>query len=351
MCTLEGPRDSDLKRLGTILYVGDLSEGTTTLDRLKTLRILGSSVVPFDTGPYLRGGSRIFRSLGWRFYAGPNVSELNRDLRNACKAWSNVKTIWIDKGVWIWKSTLAFLKESLNAGAIHFTPDPAIVFHRSPHFLNSIPLYDHLFTFKDYEVELYRKYGAARTHLLSMSYESARFFPREPIAKYQCDVIFVGHKESHYVRHLREVAKLGVDLRIWGPGWDTSWYSPAWQRRCVRGSGIWGEEYPRALSSAKIGIGLLTKLAPDLVTTRSLEIPACGTFMLAESSPGHAQMFRDNEEAVLFNSPSDLAGKVRHYLAEGESRIRIADAGYQRCRLGKYSNEARLREVLELAGT
>jgi spore maturation protein CgeB len=339
-----------LSSLGRILYVGDLSEGTTTLDRFRALGKIGCSLASFNSAPYLRGGNRLFRSIGWRFCSGPNVSRFNQDLQRFVIDHAPVDTIWIDKGVWVWSSTLAFLKKRFGARALHLTPDPAILFHKSRHFLNSLPLYDAVFTFKKYEVGLYRDHGASNVHLLRMSYEPSRFFPRTPVEEFACDVIFIGHKEQHYLQHLEAIAKLGIDLRIWGPGWGRGRGSSQWERTYVKGNGLWGEAYPVALSSAKIAIGLLTKLAPDTVTTRSLEIPACGTFMLAEDSDDHQSLFKSGQEAAFFTTPQDLASKVTRYLQDDAERGRIAAAGHKKCLSPDLSNEGRMREVLALAG-
>ncbi len=328
-------------------FVGELFEGSTTLDRMRWLRRLGHEVIPFDTSPYRRGGCRLERSLAWRFNLGRPVRRMNLDLLRAAEAASDATHLWIEKGVWVRRSTLLRLKERIGAPAVHYTPDPAILLHRSRHFTASIPHYDVLFTTKSAEVELYRRLGGRRVILTHQSYDPERFFPRPTDPARSADVTFVGHREGHYDRCLRAVAAEEVALKVWGPGWDGGLLRPAWRNGRVQGGALWGADYPAALASAKICLGLLSKRYPDTTTTRTFEIPACGAFLLAERTKEHTDLFEPGREADFFSSPGELVEKVRYYLAHEDERRRIAAAGRERCLRSGYSTEHRMREMLE----
>lgn len=85
-----------------------------------------------------------------------------------------------------------------------------------------------------------------------------------------------------------------------------------WLKRVHRGPGIWHIDYAKALSCAKIGLGLLSKLAPDQSTARTYEIPSCGTFMLAERTGEHLELFEEGKEAEFFDSDEELLDKVKY---------------------------------------
>lgn len=84
---------------------------------------------------------------------------------------------------------------------------------------------------------------------------------------------------------------------------------------------------------------------------RSFEIPACGTFMLAERTDEHLAVFREGEEAAFFSSPEELLDKARYYLAHDEIRRRIARAGHARVTTGGHTYRDRLREIIQAAQT
>jgi spore maturation protein CgeB len=108
-------------------------------------------------------------------------------------------------------------------------------------------------------------------------------------------------------------------------------------------------DYARVMSATKINLGFLRKLNRDLQTTRSIEIPACRAFMLAERTHEHGRLFEEGKEAEFFGDFDELLAKCRHYLTHDAQRRAIAAAGHRRCHAG-YSNVARLASVLAHLG-
>ena len=109
-----------------------------------------------------------------------------------------------------------------------------------------------------------------------------------------------------------------------------------------------GGDYARAINAAKIGLGLLSKRFPETTTTRTFEIPGCGTFLLAERSLHHQELYKEGHEAEFFGSPDEMVEKINHYLANPVRRLKIAAAGHQRCIVSGYSNRHRIRKVLDI---
>src|SRR5262245_23702916 len=162
---------------------------------------------------------------------------------------------------------------------------------------------------------------------------------------YESDVCFVGHTQPHYAERLRRLSKLDVRLRIWGDAWPRYAEKHRWAKPFVA-AGLWGDSYPLALASTKIGLGLLGKHIPETSTTRSFEIPATGTFLLAERTALHQELFEEGKEAEFFSSDDEMIDKTRFYLKNQEARQRIAAAGRLRCERSGYSCTDLLRNII-----
>ncbi|OAI49814.1 hypothetical protein AYO43_00095 [Nitrospira sp. SCGC AG-212-E16] len=331
-----------------IFYIGQLWEGGTALERMKVLNGLGHSTVPFDVSPFANRAPRLLQSVAWRLNMGPVLNQMNRELTQQAGSLRAISHIWVDKGTWVLPETLQHLKQVTGARAVHYTPDSQILSQRSRHFMSSIPLYDALVTTKEWEVDAYKEAGAKQVMLTHQGYDS-RFFPRRiresERSEFDSDVCFVGHTQRHYAERLQALSSLDIQLRIWGDAWPR--YAEKHQWAAIVGQGLWGESYPLALACAKIGLGLLGKHIPETSTTRTFEIPAMGTFLLAERTTLHQELYEEGKEAEFFSSDDEMLDKARYYLGHSEARQRIAAAGRARCERSGYSTTELLQKIID----
>ncbi len=334
-----------------ILYVAHLYPAgwiSTSRMRMEEAQRMGSDIIPVDAIPYDSWGGRWIGAPIHRLTWGPPVWGLNREIVRRAQT-CRPDVLWVEKGTWIYPKTLREVRRLGTRILIHYTPDPAIVLHQTRHFLASIPEYDLVVTTKAYEVELYRRYGAREVLLQYPSYDRDVHQPQVPTAeessRYDADVVFVGSYAPGREKYLRPLARAGINLVIWGNLWTKC--RDAELQRAIRGRSIGGRDYALALSCAKIAMGILSPLCPDRSTTRSLEIPACGTFLLAERTEEHQALFEENKEAAFFSSEEELVQKARYYLDHDEERNRIAAAGRARCLASGYSSADRVKEILD----
>jgi spore maturation protein CgeB len=92
------------------------------------------------------------------------------------------------------------------------------------------------------------------------------------------------------------------------------------------------------------------KVCPDQHTTRTFEIPACGSLLLADRTEEHQEFFEEGKEAEFFESCEELVDKVKFYCNNEPARKRVADAGRRRCTESMYAYLHRLKNALNTLG-
>jgi hypothetical protein len=323
--------------------------GDTCELRRRALERLGHETIVVDYLPFVeRQGGGWRRRLQWRLRMGPLVREYNAALEAALERRPDV--LWVDKGIFVLPALLDAARRGGVRWLVHYSPDNYLLQQNaSRHLWAGLPRYDVVVTTKRSNVGLLSTVGARRVLLSGNAFDPATHRPL-PLsdadrAAFGADVSFIGRWEPDRERLLDAVAALPVRLRVRGPGWERV-RSRLLGPRCEPGP-VYGDDYVKAIVAAKVNLGLLSVVAGDAITQRSIEIPACGAFMLAERTGEHRLHFIDGEEAVFFEGSADLVRKVQHWVGADAERERIATAGRARCLCSGYSYDDRLREILE----
>ena len=335
-----------------ILYTGPLVAGDTCELRRRALVRLGHETIAVDSREFVERQRGLSRRVQWRLRMGPMVREYNAALETALAARPDV--LWVDKGIFVLPETLASARRQGVRWLVHYSPDNYLLQQNaSRHLWKGLRHYDVVVTTKRSNTGLLSAVGARTVLLSGNAFDPAMHRPialtDAERAAFGADVSFIGRWEPDRERLLDALASLPIRLRVRGPGWERV-RSRLLKPMCEPGA-IYGEGYVKAIVAAKVNLGLLSVVAGDAITQRSIEIPACGAFMLAERTGEHRLHFVDGEEAVFFDRSDDLVRKVQHYLADDAERARIAAAGHARCLRSGYAYDDRLAEILAtLAG-
>jgi spore maturation protein CgeB len=335
-----------------ILYAGELSTlGSNCFLRMLALQHLGYHIIPFDFHHYRGQGveAKIQFHFGW----GRNINQLNRDFLQLAKE-TKPDLIWVDKGIFLRASTLQTVKQIIKTQLMHLVPDDPFGHNRKGWrvFYKAIPEYDLHFVKRPYNIAEYKNLGAKKVFEYDHSYDNVVHRPvtlttEADKQKYKAAVGFVGTYEFQRADSICYLIENGVSVAIWGECWHKYKH---WNKIKAyhRGGEMFGDSYAKVLCGMDIALHFLRKANRDAQDSRTFEIPACGTFMLAERTYKHEQFFEDHKEAVFFDSKEDLLQKVRYYMQHEEERKKIAMAGYTRCQTSGYDHQSRLSALLEL---
>lgn len=338
--------------------------------RMRAFERLGHTVRGVHTGEPWTRASWLKRQVQRRLQRGSVVDEINRSVLERVREF-RPNLVWAEKQEFLRAETIEELRK-LNTRCVHFTPDPyfSLDWKRTRLMDAAMGVFDALVYCKSYERKQYEMLGKPVVYMpLGYCDEVHRPLPSDD-AQWSCAVGFLGGWEPRRERLLHAVATAGVDLKIWGGYWDFlhdgKWtlrqhiilrqlaggdgfrfHRDQFLARAHQGGEVYADDYARALTGSRIGLGFVRKVCPDQHTTRTFEIPACGSLLLADRTEEHQEFFEEGKEAEFFASMDELLEKVRFYCGNASARERVAEAGHKRCIKSKYSYVHRLRTALD----
>lgn len=334
-----------------ILFVGSFFSGSTSNHRLNAVQKLDYTVASFN----LNCIENIFFLFIDRVLIKFKYPTINSYFQNKKLLRLSYKLtpviIWIDKGIYIYSKTLIKIKNRIeHIKFIHYSPDdiknPS---HQTKSYLSCVPFYDLHVTTKSYNVKELYDLGAKKVLFVNNAFAPEIHKPyeltNEEEEKYSADVSFIGGPEKERAGSINYLAQNGIKVAIWGNDWQK--FLIKHKNLTIHKGWFADEEYSKIICASKINLAFLRKVNRDLQTTRTMEIPACGGFMLAERTKEHLELFKEDEEAVFFSNDEELKRKIEFYLSNDEERKRIAKNGFNRCKESGYDNLTMVKKVLD----
>jgi spore maturation protein CgeB len=352
-----------------ILFLGEIGAGQTSLMRMRALERLGHRVCGVNTIEPWKRSSWLGRQVQRRLQRGSIVAHINRMVLSTARQF-RPNLVWAEKQEFLTDDTVEATRK-LGARLVHFTPDPYffLSWKRTRLMDQSIRAFDALVYCKRYEQAAYEALGKPAIYM-PLGYCDEIHRPCPSIDQIWASAVgFIGGWEPRRERLLHGLVAAGIDVEIRGAYWDflkdgrwtlrryiilrqlagSDCFSirvDAPLARVQQGGELYGDDYARALAGARIGLGLLRSTWPDQHTTRTFEIPACGSMLLADRTDEHQSMFEESKEAEYFDTAEELVDKATFYCSNEAARQRLAQAGHVRCTRSKYAYIHRLEAAL-----
>ena len=338
----------------SILYIGDLNQYGRGYQRYITLKAMGHDVDAISH-TYVSKPNEIVKPtflyrVFWKLRFPIDDMKVNSQLLEKIKS-KKYDLIWIEKGNMMKPWVLAKVKAlSPLAKLISVSEDDMYVRHGySEWYRLGLKNYDQVFTTKAYNVNELKNFEAKKVTLFLDSYSEFLHHPVRLTAEdekaYGCDVSAIGAFEPERAESCLYLAQHGIKVHVWGGLWQ-SWVNKH-PNLIVHNQYLFGEQYAKGISATKVNLNFLRKINRDEVTSRSVEIPACGGFMITERTKRHADFFEEGKEAEFFGTNEELLKKVEFYLKNDSLRSQIARAGYDRCLRSGYSMRSQLDFIIK----
>lgn len=327
------------------------------LEAFKGIRTL--EIIPvyekFEADNYYSNKITVFDKVFHKLRFPLDKTNFNQRVYKACLK-INPDIIFVVKGNTLKSSVVKKIKKQFpHSKLVNWTLDDMFAKHnRSIYYTRSIKFYDLVVTSKSYNCE---NDELPRLGAKNVLFQNNGFLPliHKPCkyckkAKYSHDVVFIGSAELDRLKFMNAMATSGIVINIYGVGWEKKEFAQYMHHNLIiHHKELREDSYAEALSCSKISLCFLRKINRDLQTARTVEIPACGGFMLAERTSEHQKMFKEGVEAEYFDDVDELIRKTKYYLEDknNSKRLKIAANGRKRCLEGGYSMENRAKEILD----
>lgn len=323
---------------------------------MKRFAYLGHHVIGLDTSKLGVLKWEIAQRIVWKYFPRIVIPLLQTCFLRTIRQ-TQPEIVFIEKAPWLSADTInkARCLTSHRLKIAHYNPDEFFGENTSywiGFFEKAIPFYDVHFIPKPLNRIDYIQRGARTVHVFDRSFDPSLHRPvtlkKEEKIRFCTDVGFIGSWAPYREMVIAELIRRGIQVSVWGNGFNTK--GKYWQtiRRNWKGHAQYGEDYVKAICGMKIALHFLRRENRDEQDSRTFEIPACGSFMLAERSAAHTRLFREDLEAVFFESIDELEMKIRYYLQNPERRQCIASEGFSRTRQSPYSHDERLKEFIKV---
>lgn len=232
----------------------------------------------------------------------------------------------------------------------YLTDDPWNPALRASWFLKALPLYDHVFTTRQANIDDLKRLRVQEVSYLPFAYAPEVHFPQPPAtekerAPYACDLVFAGGADRDRIPWISAVVKAGFHVGLYGGYWDRFPETRAQARGHIEPMAL-----RQAVGAAKVALCLVRRANRDGHSMRSFELPAMGACLLTEDTKEHREIFGQEAEAVVyFRTIDEMVKKLRWLLADEAERRRLAQAAYRRITQGQHTYRNRLKVMLGLS--
>jgi spore maturation protein CgeB len=328
-----------------ILFIGSLNDNSNSYLRYRALCQLSLDVFGLDIDKFIYNS--ITKKVDHHFNFGIGTLKLNWKV--AQYDFTKCDLVLIDNRPFLF--SIIYLKMKLKNPnlkiAILLTDDPGGSYKSGWRLLKSTAMHiDRHFVQRSVNIQELYSWGANSVNICYRSFDPLLHRKKVEISKTEIfDIGFIGTYESSRAESIKFLIDNGIKVQIIGDGWENSIFFDQ-LKQFYMGPSVYGEEYVDYINSMKIALHFLRKGNRDEQDSRTFEIPACGTPMIAEYSDVHGRLFREDLEVLFFKNNEELLEKVRFFIERPEVAAEFAIRAQHRCIVDGYDHKSRLKYVL-----
>lgn len=240
--------------------------------------------------------------------------------------------------------TIAQIKTSLST-KIGFIWQDSLVF-LNPTLINSLTIYDYIFTYSNNSVEIIRQMGAKNVKWLPLAADDNYHNKVEVRNEYISDLTFIGQWRPEREKAIKILFEKipGIDIKIWGLDWirfsKNKYIKKAWQ-----GSSLYGRDFSAAISSTKLNLNVIDDTNYPAANMRFFEIPCSGGIQICSSCPEMEAEFKNYESILYFKDDEELIKIVKDVI-DGKLNLETIKLNAMNIVLNQNTYQHRASEIL-----
>jgi hypothetical protein len=222
------------------------------------------------------------------------------------------------------------------------TDDPWSTWGHARWFVDTLPLYDHVYTPRHANMRDLANAGATASYL-PFAYAPAVHFPHPAGTEETAaagDIVFAGGADRDRIGVMAQLIDAGFRLSLYGGYWDRD----ARTRPFARGFAD-AAQLRRAVAAAPIALCLVRRANRDGHCMRSFEVPAMRGCVLAERTSDHETLYGP-EAARFFGDHRELVANARTLLADAPLRAHLSRRAHERITAGAHTYADRFDVML-----
>ena len=239
--------------------------------------------------------------------------------------------VFISKGVNIYPETIYEMQKH-GVRVVNWNPDDFFnKYNSSEHLLNSISLYDTVYSARKHLFMEYREKGIKNPVYLEWYYipwlHNRKELVESEIMPY---VTFVGTHSKRRQEIIRSIDQ-NFNIQIWGSGWDLT--SLRFKTNITINNVLKQSEFTKVMSSSAINLNILTIENRDQTNLKIFEIPAAYGFLLTEKTNGIKDIFDTGSDCMFFDSltTGSLNEKINYIFdMNRDAYLTMRNNGYDR---------------------
>ena len=295
------------------LLYGEYWEGThiDSISKVFKQKKINHEIFNFFPLIHKQLGSRITNALYRKTFHFYNERKVNRDLLNKIEEYKPDVFI-ISKGINIYPETLKYINKK-SIIIVNWNPDDFFNKNNSNvHLLNSINIYDLVFSARSHLFEEYKYKGIKNPVYLEWYYIPWLHYKPSNFLNERNKLTFIG---TYSKRREEILNKITTDLpiEIWGDQWQ---FSKLKYKKgiTVQSKSLPQSNFPEIISNSLLNLNILTQENRDKTNLKIFEIPASYGIMLTEYTENTNSIFGNKCFYYNPNINEDLSIQISNIL-------------------------------------